>query len=349
MIYSFFFKNSEGIGGVEQLIRNFKDLAIRLDSKIEEVYYSKYKNDELILVPTCSRFSFLSKIFDFFSPVTKRISAYLFFRKKIKNGDSVILYQPKDLLVIPNKANIILIQTNKFDFLFKFPYGLIFKKQTDKINYFCVYTDIDKEKLISLFPKLKDKIRIIPRGCKIQTRCEISTMSKKLVTICRIEEEQKNFSGMIEIMKLLPEEYSLDIYGDGAVEEVSRLKNKIANIDNIRYMGKTTDVASVLINYSIFIMTSNYEGFGQSLIEARSQGLPIIVYNTFDAARWIVRDGENGYLISPRRSDEYCSKIMELCTNDRQYCEFSRRSLELAKDTELEEIDNMWANLLYNN
>lgn len=59
-------------------------------------------------------------------------------------------------------------------------------------------------------------------------------------------------------MSLLPEEYSLDIYGSGESSEITNLRSKVNQYPNARYCGAISNVA-----------------------EARSQALPIVIYNTF--------------------------------------------------------------------
>src|SRR5690606_32264812 len=137
---------------------------------------------------------------------------------------------------------------------------------------------------------------------------EIARFSRRLVTITRISEQQKNLSGMIEVMDLMPKGYTLDIYGGGTSEEVRYLEEMIKerSNSNVRFCGVARDVESVLKEYSVFLMTSHYEGFGQTIIEARSQGLPVIAYNTFDAASWVIKNGETGFLIQPY--DKYSFK-----------------------------------------
>ena len=61
-------------------------------------------------------------------------------------------------------------------------------------------------------------------------------------------------------------------------------------------MGTTTDVPSVLVKADIFAFPSAYEGFGLSLGEAMSMGLPAIGYKSCSAVNELIIDGETGIL-----------------------------------------------------
>ena len=61
-------------------------------------------------------------------------------------------------------------------------------------------------------------------------------------------------------------------------------------------MGRTSKIQEKLDEVGIFVMTSDYEGYAITNIEAMRKGFPIILRNTFDAAQDIVIDNKNGIL-----------------------------------------------------
>jgi glycosyltransferase involved in cell wall biosynthesis len=149
---------------------------------------------------------------------------------------------------------------------------------------------------------------------------------------------------MIEIVTQMPE-MTLDIYGAGSVEEVNQLKKKISDVPNIRFLGKTNDVAKTLTEYSVFIMTSYYEGYGQSLIEARSQGLPIVLFNTFDAAQSVVIDSKNGFLVKAFENETFIEAIRSVLKSDSVYQQMSQESIALSATTNTSSIQSKWFSL----
>ena len=65
----------------------------------------------------------------------------------------------------------------------------------------------------------------------------------------------------------------------------------------ISFCGTTNDVQSVLAAADLYVMPSAYEGFGLSLTEGMSMGLPVIGYQNCAAVNELIHDGENGFLV----------------------------------------------------
>ena len=60
--------------------------------------------------------------------------------------------------------------------------------------------------------------------------------------------------------------------------------------------GTTKNVANVLIHGDLFVFPSAYEGFGLSIAEGMSMGLPAVAYRSCAAVNELVQDGISGYL-----------------------------------------------------
>jgi glycosyltransferase involved in cell wall biosynthesis len=227
---------------------------------------------------------------------------------------------------------------------------LIFKKLNKYIDYFAIFTPYDKKKLDSIFPNLitnlKNKIKFIPRACTIEPKKEPHEYGKNLIFIGRIMEGQKNFTGLIEIMALLPKDFKLNIYGNGPKGEIDSLTEKLKDHENITFCGPTTSVKEKLENNNIFLMTSFYEGFANTLVEARSQGLPIVAYDTFESLRWIIKDGESGYAIPLGESQKFADKILDIVSSKERYNDMSKSAIKMSESTEYNKIMGKWMDIL---
>lgn len=343
-------QKSTTMGGVETLIRHIQEV-----SDVSQIYelfehqpQKEHFPDSSKVVYKCFGSKKLNGIAHKFLTKNNQISVIR--RLKLNQDDTVIIFHPNDLLYIPfstlKLSKIILVQTNKFDYFFKPFSKLIMLFYAQFINHFTVYTEKDAQTLADLYPKLVQRIIVIPRGCKLPTAKEPSNHSYKLVTIARIDEDQKNFEEMISVFEELPEIYTLDIYGDGHLDEIFDLKNRVKKNPRVEYKGPTTNVAETLKHYSVFLMTSRYEGFGQTLIEARSQGLPIVAYNTFDALTWIIEDGVNGFTVSKWKRKTFAKKIEYICSEENKYKTMSENALKKAFVTEKQHIGEIWGSIL---
>lgn len=347
---------STGVGGIQTLIRNLQDIASSINAHAVEVYHDLYGSEYFQTRPEVEyhKVSRLKITPWKIGSVIKRLRTYYrLLQMKPSMDDWLIIFQPTNLFFIPRSVarstRIILVQSNKLEFLYDSPAARIaMLLKGHYVNTHTVYTEMDKDKLERIFPSFIDRITVIPRGCKLTSSLTTCTFSKRLVTIARLEERQKNFKAMVDIANLLPEGYILDIYGDGDPHEIEALTKLVANHPTVTFRGPVKDVDVVLRQYSVFMMTSHYEGFGQTLIEARSQGLPIIAFDTFDALPWIVKSGHNGYIVRAGDIAGFADRIMALTTDSEQYEQFSRTALMLARETESQVINRLWQRLLLN-
>ncbi len=83
------------------------------------------------------------------------------------------------------------------------------------------------------------------------------------------------------------------IYKKFLLDKITELKLT----DSVKVMGPTQNVPSVLQSGDIFVFTSASEGFGMSLAEAMSMGLPVIGYRSCEAVNELIKDGKNGFLV----------------------------------------------------
>lgn len=89
---------------------------------------------------------------------------------------------------------------------------------------------------------------------------------------------QKNYLFSLQAFALLKDvSVLLDIYGDGAEEEMLAAVIKSENLGNVRLMGKSDRIQDVLPAYDLYLISSSYEGFGIAPLEAMASGLPALV------------------------------------------------------------------------
>lgn len=70
------------------------------------------------------------------------------------------------------------------------------------------------------------------------------------------------------------------------------------------------DVLTRILPAEIFVMTSDYEGMSNALIEAMVLGLPVISTRVSGAVD-IIRDGENGRLVDVRDAEGVKAALIE--------------------------------------
>jgi glycosyltransferase involved in cell wall biosynthesis len=123
---------------------------------------------------------------------------------------------------------------------------------------------------------------------------------------------QKNLPLLLNVMKSLKKYQShtwhLDIVGKGPLSEtLKELSSSIGVEDSITWVGSTSDVDAFYETLDIFVLTSNYEGFGLVLLEAMARGVPIVSRNT-SAIPEVIGSDHPGLIGSPN-PDLFAQKI----------------------------------------
>jgi glycosyltransferase involved in cell wall biosynthesis len=103
-----------------------------------------------------------------------------------------------------------------------------------------------------------------------------NTATFRIITVGNLK-EQKNHLFLLEAFKELKDEnISLDIYGDGFLRESLQ---KVIDKSQLKVTlkGKVSDIEDYINQYNIFVMSSSYEGFSLSVLEAMALGMPLML------------------------------------------------------------------------
>jgi len=124
---------------------------------------------------------------------------------------------------------------------------------------------------------------------------------KRIVSVGRLH-PQKNQRLLIDAFALIAQEfpdYTLDIYGDGELHDA--LQNQIKNLgleSRITIHPSRKDIWDCIYKASLFVLTSDYEGMPNALMEAMALGLPCISTDCRPGgARTLINCGANGMIV----------------------------------------------------
>ncbi|MBI3671782.1 glycosyltransferase family 4 protein, partial [Candidatus Azambacteria bacterium] len=101
---------------------------------------------------------------------------------------------------------------------------------------------------------------------------------EKIILMASRLTKEKNIPLAIEAMKEVVKKYpkaGLLIVGDGPEKEKLKAKRSTLNA-NIIFEDWTDDLASYYKTSDIFLLTSDYEGYGRTIIEALVAGTPVV-------------------------------------------------------------------------
>lgn len=141
---------------------------------------------------------------------------------------------------------------------------------------------------------------------------------KNVVTLGRVV-EQKNHKLLIDAFAKIADRYpdeNLLIYGKGDSAVENRLREKIKAFgleERIKLMGPTTQVGHVLAHAKIFVLSSDYEGMPNALMEAMAVGVPCISTDCpCGGPRALIRNEIDGILVPPGSKEKLAVVISRL-------------------------------------
>lgn len=120
-------------------------------------------------------------------------------------------------------------------------------------------------------------------------------------------------------------------------------KNKLEN--QVFLKGTTDDVKAVLQGGDVFAFPSAYEGFGMSLAECMSMGLPAIGYKNCSGVNELITDGVDGYLCEDG-VDDFRDKLRKLMSDRGLRVAMGKQACIAMKAYAPEKIWDTWENLL---
>ena len=109
------------------------------------------------------------------------------------------------------------------------------------------------------------------------------------------------------------------------LDAVRRLVTELGVADSVLFLGERQDVREILAALDVLIVPSWEEPFGRVVLEAMSMGVPVIATNVGGPAE-IVRDGEDGILLPPRRPSQWGEAVSALLSDPERRSVIGRRA-----------------------
>lgn len=169
---------------------------------------------------------------------------------------------------------------------------------------------------------------------------------KKIAAVGRLE-QQKNHLLLLQAFAGFHEhypEYELHIFGQGCLEDFLKNKAEIMGIrDKVVFEGFCSDVLEKIRSYSMYVLSSDYEGISNSLMEAMALGLPCISTDCpIGGSAMCIQNGVNGLLV-PVGEKEALQRAMEKVAADQKAAsEMGKKASEIREIFAEEKIAEMW-------
>ena len=210
----------------------------------------------------------------------------------------------------------------------------------------CICSSIGvKNALIETFTISRKKVKHIYNPFfDLQTskkKVEVDYEKPIFITLARLN-YQKRLDIMIKAFNIFRKKTgkgTLMVLGEGELKEnLIDITKRLKISDNIKFLGFRKNITGYLKKADIFLLSSDFEGFGNVLVEAMASGLPIISTDCPSGPGEILKKGEYGILVPVRNPHIMAENMIELYSNKEKLYRYKQLSSKRAKDFSLEKI-----------
>jgi glycosyltransferase involved in cell wall biosynthesis len=150
-----------------------------------------------------------------------------------------------------------------------------------------------------------------------------------LITVGRLVQQKRLdrfLSVLARLRKATNREVKGTIVGSGPLRESLERQARELGLwpSSVEFRGAIADMAQIYQQADICVLTSDYEGTPNVLLEAMASSLPVVATRVGGVPD-IVRHGENGFMVLPGDEDSLCASLVRLI-ND------SQRRLQMGKN-----------------
>lgn len=191
-------------------------------------------------------------------------------------------------------------------------------------------------------------LEVIPNAAPDVPEITFNPSSHRIIAIGRLD-FQKGFDRLIEAWAMVSEdlrkEWKLDIFGQGEWKEM--LEKKIDGLGmgfSVKINPPTKDIFKEYASSAFIVMSSHYEGLPMVLIEAMSCGLPGVCFDFKCGPKDIIRDGENGLLVSEGDVPGLAIAIERLMLDESLRTRMSEEALGIRELYSEKRVMEQWVN-----
>ena len=195
----------------------------------------------------------------------------------------------------------------------------------------------------NMFPEeIRCKGVVIPNP--VEVTCRASGNSRKIVASGRLR-PQKNFAFLIKAFSIFlagHPGHTLHIYGKGPLEEDLRHQISEMSLEGKVFLeGYVEGIHEAIRNAEMFVLSSDYEGMPNALLEALMMGLPCVT-TAFEGAGALFGDSDSCLMV-PVGGERAMAEAMAKLDDEPQFRDsLSNRGRMFAERFSTEKVIPLW-------
>lgn len=201
----------------------------------------------------------------------------------------------------------------------------------------------------SIYREYLKNIKVIPNPIFLDLKDESVIREKRILCAGRLS-KVKQFDHAIytfkEVLKQHPE-WRLSIAGDGPeLEYLIRYAMELGVRDKVDFLGNVKNMSKLYQSHSIYVLSSEYEGFPMVLGEAMLCGMSVISYNCPTGPEEMIDDYVSGILVQHNNKSQLKEKIVEVVENKKLRDSLGKNAKIGMNEFSVSKVGNKWVKLI---
>ena len=200
------------------------------------------------------------------------------------------------------------------------------------------------------WPELSN-VSVIPDPLPFKFK-KLSPLTRKRVISIGRYAYQKGVDLLLEVWAKVERQFpdwELAYYGQGDRQPFIRQANELGlNLCRCQLNESTSDVQRELLDSSVFVLCSRFEGFGMVIVEAMACGLPVVSFDCKSGPGDIISDGEDGYLVPVGEVEVLAEKLSILMASQEERARMGNNAFHHISKYDINEVSKQWVSLFNN-
>ncbi|WP_433359167.1 glycosyltransferase family 4 protein [Streptosporangium sp. CA-115845] len=254
------------------------------------------------------------------------------------------LFAPPDVITIGQEHVTLQVHKPEMRQLIRRRYG--------RLDAFVTLTEADRKQYAELLKTDASRRLVRIPNAVPPLAGDVSGLQEKVVIAIGRVVHAKGFDRLVRAWQQVAEahpDWILRIYGGGTPDREQRLRERIEEAGlsgKIFLMGSSREIGEELAKASIYVVSSRYEGFGMTILEAMSKGVPVVSFDCPHGPREIITHEHDGLLIRSNRAAALAEGVCRLIEDEELRLSLGGNALRTASRYDLDVVGTQWDALL---
>lgn len=188
---------------------------------------------------------------------------------------------------------------------------------------------------------------VIPNPKKMYDGPTSNCLNKRVIIPARFNEQK----GLVPFLPHWKEieakhpDWELHLFGAGPDKEALERIKAERKLDTVIFHSFSTNIHSEMVESSILLLPSMYEGFPTTLVEAMTCGVPCVAFDCKYGPSDIIKDGEDGFVVEFKNYKQFVERTERLINDEELRIDMGMKAKTNIERYDVEKIMPLWIEL----